>query len=293
MTTGSSSGSIVLAVAALGCGASSAAASFHLMQIEQVIGGVNEDVTAQAVQLRMRSAGQGQLQFSRLRVFDAAGMNPVLLIDLDDSVFVVAAGSRILVASPNFAQYTSPPVVPDFTMTNLIPASYLLAGSLTFEDDSGTVYWRLSWGGTGYTGSNLGDSTNDDDSPQGDFGPPIATEMFFGSLQAVFLTGSASDPSTSNFKDYTFTADRAVFQNNAGASVTVINRPVPGDLDDDQDFDLEDYFYIFPCIVGPDVTNVPNECGTEDFAKLDLDGDGDVDLEDVAEILLSFTGPNP
>ena len=32
-------------------------ASFHLMQIEQVIGGVNGDTTAQAVQLRMRSFG--------------------------------------------------------------------------------------------------------------------------------------------------------------------------------------------------------------------------------------------
>ena len=28
--------------------------SFHLMQIEQVIGGVNGDVTLQAIQLRMR-----------------------------------------------------------------------------------------------------------------------------------------------------------------------------------------------------------------------------------------------
>lgn len=32
-------------------------AGFHLMQIEQVIGGVQGDPTAQAIQLRMRSAG--------------------------------------------------------------------------------------------------------------------------------------------------------------------------------------------------------------------------------------------
>ena len=30
-------------------------ATFHLMQIEQVIGGVNGDTTAQAIQLRMRA----------------------------------------------------------------------------------------------------------------------------------------------------------------------------------------------------------------------------------------------
>ncbi len=35
-----------------------AQATFHFMQIEQVIGGVNGDTTAQAVQLRMRPAGQ-------------------------------------------------------------------------------------------------------------------------------------------------------------------------------------------------------------------------------------------
>ncbi len=34
-----------------------AQATFHLMQIEQVIGGVNGDTTAQAIQLRMRFAG--------------------------------------------------------------------------------------------------------------------------------------------------------------------------------------------------------------------------------------------
>ncbi len=35
-----------------------ALASFHFMQIEQVIGGVNGDTSAQAIQLRMRSSFQ-------------------------------------------------------------------------------------------------------------------------------------------------------------------------------------------------------------------------------------------
>ena len=40
---------------------SQAHATFHLMQIEQVIGGVNGDTSAQAIQLRMRFAGQTQV----------------------------------------------------------------------------------------------------------------------------------------------------------------------------------------------------------------------------------------
>lgn len=35
-------------------------ATFHLMQIEQVVGGVCGDTTSQAIQLRMRDAGQNR-----------------------------------------------------------------------------------------------------------------------------------------------------------------------------------------------------------------------------------------
>jgi|SRR6266850_4808177 len=55
-------------------------ASFHLMQIEQVIGGVNGDPTAQAVQLRMRSAGQNFVSGAQLIAYGAAGNNPITLI---------------------------------------------------------------------------------------------------------------------------------------------------------------------------------------------------------------------
>ena len=54
-------------------------ASFHLMQIEQVIGGVNGDTTAQAVQLRMRSTGENFVTGCQLIAFDAAGNNPITL----------------------------------------------------------------------------------------------------------------------------------------------------------------------------------------------------------------------
>ena len=49
-----------------GRAASPAAVSFHFMQIEQVIGGVNGDPSAQAIQLRMRTCFQNQVQQARL-----------------------------------------------------------------------------------------------------------------------------------------------------------------------------------------------------------------------------------
>src|ERR1041384_4278592 len=108
-------------------------ASFHLMQIEQVIGGVNGDTTAQAIQLRLRFFGQEFVSQARLVAWDAAGANPVVLIDLTTDVSHGDLGDRILISSPNFANYTSVPLNSDFIMTNLIPASYLAAGRITWE----------------------------------------------------------------------------------------------------------------------------------------------------------------
>ena len=138
-------------------------ATFHFMQIEQVIGGVNGDTTAQAVQLRMRSLGQNLLGGAKLWVHDASGSNPVLLIDFLTSVPVGVGGARVLIGSASFKLETTPTTINDFAMTNLIPASYLAAGSMTFENNLGSqIYWRLSWGGAGYTGSNAGSCLNDD-----------------------------------------------------------------------------------------------------------------------------------
>src|SRR3989442_1882050 len=123
-------------------------ATFHLMQIEQVIGSVNGDMTAQAVQLRMRATGQNFVSGGKLIAFDAAGLNPVTIIDVGSDVANGAVGDHVLIASANFPSHTRPTAVPDFTMTNLIPASYFAAGSLCWESDSGTIYWRLSWGGS-------------------------------------------------------------------------------------------------------------------------------------------------
>ena len=127
-------------------GASVAHATFHLMQIEQVIGGVNGDPSAQAIQLRMRAAGENLVSSARLIVVDAAGLNPIVIMDMTSDVANSSAGYRVLIASSNFASHTSPAVIPDFIMPQTIPTNYLAAGRLLYETDTGTIYWSVSWG---------------------------------------------------------------------------------------------------------------------------------------------------
>ena len=206
----------VLMVLALG--SRPAHATFHLMQIEQVIGGVSGDTTAQAIQLRMRAAGQGGVSQGRLVAYDHDGKNPLVLIAFPTDIFPEQAGSRILITSAGFASHTMPAAVADFTLTNLIPSSYLAAGSLTFERDSGSVLWRLSWGGSAYTGSNRGKRTNDRD---GRFGPPFDGPLPSTGTEALQFQGAASDKSTNNADDYDLTTGPAVFTNHAGQSFVV------------------------------------------------------------------------
>ena len=204
-------------------------ATFDLMQIEQVIGGVNGDVSAQAIQLRMRAPFQCFLQPARLWVHDAAGANPILLFDFSvcppfvQCVAECVAGDRVLLTSANFSDLLDTPVAADFILTNLIPESYLAAGSLTFEDSAGTVYWRLSWGGAAYSGPNDGSCVNDDSPcPDGDFGPPWPEPLPSGGVEALRFQGPAAALSTTNADDYALTAGAAVFTNNAGASATIM-----------------------------------------------------------------------
>jgi hypothetical protein len=178
----------------------SASATFHLMQIEQVIGGVDGSATTQAIQLRMRSFGQNLVSQSSLYARDATGANPVLLIDITTNVANNASGSRVLIATADFSSKTSP---------------YLAAGSLTFEDDFGTVYWRLSWGGGSYTGTGSGAFTNDLDE---DFNPPFGSPLPSGSAQALLIQIASTALSTNNASDYAVTSGAAIFTNNAGVS---------------------------------------------------------------------------
>jgi hypothetical protein len=211
---------IVLAVGSLA--APAAHASFHFMQIEQVMGGVCGDATAQAIQLRMRASGQNLVSARRLIAYDAAGANPVVLITFPGNVSSSAGGSRILVTSTAFSGLLSPPTA-DFTLTNLIPPSYLAAGRLVFEDGFGTVYWSLSWGGAAYTGSTTGATDNDAD---GIFGPSYAGALP-SLMEALLFPGSFSSASTNNAADYVLTSGGPTFTNNAGSSgMLVIDCPI-------------------------------------------------------------------
>ena len=75
----------------------------------------------------MRSGFQNSLEPSRIRVWDAAGANPILIVDLDQTVPNHLTGDRVLIASSSFVTATNPDAAPDFTMTSFIPPSYLAA----------------------------------------------------------------------------------------------------------------------------------------------------------------------
>ena len=203
-----------------------ASATFHIMQIEQVIGSVDGNTSVQAIQLRMRQAGQNLVNQGRLIAHDSEGLSPILLLDIPSDVAISAAGARVLVATGNFSTFTNPALTPDFTLTNTIPDSYLMAGSLTFEDNFGTVYWRVSWGGSGYTGTGAGNITNDAD---GNFNPPFPAALLSGGGRAVQFTGVASAASTNNAAQYARTAGAATFTRNNGASALIKSTVDVGD----------------------------------------------------------------
>lgn len=189
-----------------------ALASFHFMQIELAVGGVGHDTTQQAVQLRMRSGGQNQVAGTQIIVRDAAGANPVTLVQFPSSVPVSSGGSRILIASA--AMSSEQGVVADAPMAALIPPSYLAAGRLTFEN-AGTIYWSLCWGGSNYTGPTTGSMTNDAD---GDFGPCFAGPLPSTTDTTLRFTGAANAPSTNNAADYALSASPGSLVNNAGTT---------------------------------------------------------------------------
>lgn len=192
---------------------SEAAFTFHLMQVEQAIGGVNGDVTAQAVQLRTRAGFQNFIQGTKIIAYDAAGLNPVTLITFPSNISNSQQGARILVASPAFIANSSPNAQPDFLMTNFIPQSYLAAGRITFEDSFGGILWSLAYGGSNYTGPTNGGFDNDLD---GEFGPPFAGPLPSTSTAALHFKGLSGDLSRSNDIDYRVTPAPAVFFNSTG-----------------------------------------------------------------------------
>jgi hypothetical protein len=216
-----------------------------LIRIEQIIGGVNGDTTAQAVQLRVRSGSQPFIGGTRVTAVDATGSNLVILKDFstaDEATVNASQGNRILLATPNFANYTDVPLTPDFIM-NPIPVSYLAAGQARFTHDNNSLrYWLLSWGGSGYTGIQTGTTDND---ANGNFSPPVNGALPSTSLQALRFTPTAvTAPSTTNLADYALTAGASVWINNDGMSATLVTPPplgLPGDYNDDGVVDAADY----------------------------------------------------
>ncbi len=212
---------LFLPAVAVALTASAASASFHIMQIEKIMLGYDGDPTVQAVQLRMRSSFQNQVQLSRIVARNATGGGAIVVCDMNAAVSGTALGARVLIATSNFAGKTTPAAVPNFTITNLVPSSYLSGGRLTFEDDFGTIYWSVSWGG--YTGSQTGSITNDSD---GNFGPAVPGAFPITGTTALKFTGAASAASTTNLANYTYETSSVVFTNNLGTNFTV-NAPPP------------------------------------------------------------------
>jgi len=213
------------AACGLACGGAclAQADSFHVMQIQMAIGGVNGNTAAQAVQLRQRSSFQNLVQFGVLKAWDAAGQNPVVLIAPGTSVPNFNTGDTVLFTTAAFDSLTTPACTPDFHMAP-IPASYLAAGRLTWEDTVGTVYWSLAWGGAAYTGSNAGSLTN---CPTGNFGPAWAGPLPSSGVQALSFLGPATAPGGANSTDYALTSGAAMFESNGHATFTVAGGAAP------------------------------------------------------------------
>ena len=203
-------GGLIVAVALSG---SPALGSFHLMQIEQVLGGHCGDRGMQAIQLRMRGAGQNLVSGARLVAHDAAGNFPVVLLTMPSNVANSAAGSRILATSSIYAGVHGGQ---DFTLAQRIPDSYMAAGRLTFEAPlpGAVIYWSFAWGDGSYTGPHTGAFDND---ANANFGPAFGNSLLDETAQTIFFDGAAADPSTTNAADYAISADPATLTNNAGA----------------------------------------------------------------------------
>jgi hypothetical protein len=220
--------------------AASSPAAFHVMQIEEIIGSINGNTSAQAIQLRLRNSGQNLVSNAKLWAWDATGSNRVLLLDIASNVTNSASGARILLATSGFDSTMiaggATTFSPDFVLANIIPSTYLTAGRITFEDDggspttAGTIYWSVSWGGGSYTGGTTGSTTNDTD---GDFGPAESSPLARGSLAGSFspgllFTGAAGALSTNNLADYApvnVAYGGATVTRNNGASFAVVPEP--------------------------------------------------------------------
>jgi Dockerin type I domain len=260
-------------------------ASFHLMQIQGLIAGVDGNTDAQAIQLRMRAPGQNLLNTgapngpAKLVVRDATGSNPVTLITFASNVSIANAGSTVLITTADFANYTDPTLVSDFTMTQRIPDSYMAAGRLTYETSANAILWSLAWGGTSYTGTTNAITFNDDNGNAGKLAAGLSTS----GTQGLFLTTAASALSTTNSADYALLTSSLSVTNNAGNAFDVVLPPIPGDVNRDGTVNLDD------------LNEVKNNFGNVGAPGIpgDDDGDGMVNLTDLNRVKNNFGNSGP
>ncbi len=201
--------------------AASASASYHHIQIEQVIAGVSGDSTAQAIQLRISQSGDNHVGGLEIVACDASGANPIVLATLSGPVGNDSAGSRILICTSAMELRLAPAIAPDFVMTASIPTAYLGAGTMYTDmaaDGLGAL-WRLSWGGPSYTGPGAVESIND---PDGDCNPAYAGSLPWDAVRGLRFKFTALTPSTSSANDYLLTVGALRVYNNLGESATVI-----------------------------------------------------------------------
>ena len=104
----------LIALVALSFGfADSARASFHLMEISEVLAGYDGDCDVQYVELRMLAAGQNEVGGQSLYFFDATD-DLLGSVELPTDVTSAASGDHILIATAAFAAASS--VTPDFVL---------------------------------------------------------------------------------------------------------------------------------------------------------------------------------
>ncbi|HNQ23332.1 MAG TPA: beta-propeller fold lactonase family protein [Phycisphaerae bacterium] len=112
----------------------------------------------------------------------------------------------------------------------------------------------------------------------------------------LFVTDNSDGPT--GVYSFTIGAGGALTQNGALLSTSGISPrsiatwappPVPGDLDDDGDVDIDDFALFVDCMSGPEVTTPPPGCAPDVFDAANLDTDADVDLGDFAEFENAFT----
>ena len=169
-------------------------------------------------------------------------------------------------------------------MKLLAPASSMAAGSLAGEHNAArVVYWRRSWGGAGYTGSNAGSDVNDGSvfPAPGDFGPPWPGPLPSTGVQALQFQGPFNALSTTNAADYALTSDGSEWINNALGLFAPAAPACPWDCDSAESNDgtvgIVDFLALLSQWGGP--------------GSCDFDGGG-VGITDFLELLANW-GPCP